>query len=108
MRSRRCGGGEAVGETQERPFQLSFNSSLQVDFQGSRVTSDGGLVLVRELDERLGLGELVDRHLSDIPAGARISNCLWPICCASRSIAGWRVTKMLTTPRGSPRIRPSA
>jgi hypothetical protein len=45
-----------VGETQQRPFQLSFNSSLKVDFQGSRVTSDGGLVLVRELEQRLGLG----------------------------------------------------
>ena len=30
---------------------------LKVDFQGSQVTSDGGLILVRELDERLGLGE---------------------------------------------------
>jgi hypothetical protein len=58
MGSGRCGGGEAVGETQDRPFQLSFNSSLKVDFQGSRATSDGGLVLVRELDERLGLSEL--------------------------------------------------
>jgi hypothetical protein len=54
-----------VGETQNRPFQLSFNSSLKVDFQGSRVTSDGGLVLVRELDERLGFGELIARHLAD-------------------------------------------
>jgi Transposase DDE domain group 1 len=61
-----------VGETQERPFQLSFNSSLKVDFQDSRVTSDGGLVLVRELDERLGLGELVDRHLSDSRRGKNI------------------------------------
>jgi hypothetical protein len=34
-----------VGETQNRPFQLSFNSSLKVDFQGARVTSDGGLIL---------------------------------------------------------------
>jgi hypothetical protein len=24
-------------------------------------------------------------------------NCLWPISCGSRSIAGWRITKMLTT-----------
>ena len=44
-----------MGETQNQPFQLSFNASLKVDFQGSRVTSDGGLILVRELDERLGL-----------------------------------------------------
>jgi hypothetical protein len=36
----------AVGEEQNRPFQLSFNSSLKVDFQGSAVTSDGGLILV--------------------------------------------------------------
>jgi Transposase DDE domain group 1 len=61
-----------VGETQNRPFQLSFNSSLKIDFQGSRVTSDGGLVLVRELDERLGFGELVDRHLSDSRRGKNI------------------------------------
>jgi hypothetical protein len=47
------------------PFQLSFNSSLRVDFQGARVTSDGGLILVRELDERLGLSELLERHLTD-------------------------------------------
>ncbi|MGA2001694.1 MAG: IS1380 family transposase, partial [Terriglobales bacterium] len=46
-------------------FQLSFNSSLKVDFQGSGVTSDGGLVLVRELDERLGFGEFIERHLAD-------------------------------------------
>ncbi len=48
-----CGGGQPVGETQKRSFQLSFNSSLRVEFQGARVTSDGGLILVRELDERL-------------------------------------------------------
>jgi hypothetical protein len=29
------------------------------------VTSDGGLILVRELDERLGLGELIEQHLTD-------------------------------------------
>jgi len=54
-----------VGERQEVPFQFSFNGRLKVDFQGSRVTSDGGLLLVRELDERLGFGELIERHLTD-------------------------------------------
>ena len=54
-----------MGEKQDQPFQLSFNASLKVDFQGSRVTSDGGLVLVRELDERLGLSELIEQHLTD-------------------------------------------
>jgi len=38
---------------------------LMVEFQGSRVTSDGGLILVRELDERLGLSDLIAQHLTD-------------------------------------------
>lgn len=54
-----------MGEKPNQPFQLLFNASLKVDFQGSHVTSDGGLVLVRELDERLGLGELIEQHLTD-------------------------------------------
>jgi hypothetical protein len=54
-----------VGETQNQPFQLSFNGSLKVEFQGSRVSSDGGLILIRELDERLGLEKLIEEHLSD-------------------------------------------
>ena len=58
-----------MGDKQGQPFQLSFNASLKVDFQGTRVTSDGGLILVRELDERLGFGELIDRHLVDCRHG---------------------------------------
>lgn len=54
-----------MGESINQPFQLTFNASLKVDFQGSRVTSDAGLILVRELDERLGLSELIEGHLAD-------------------------------------------
>jgi hypothetical protein len=36
-----------MGDKQNQPFQLSFNAALKVDFQGSRVTSDGGLILLR-------------------------------------------------------------
>jgi hypothetical protein len=54
-----------MGEKQNQPFQLSLNASVKVDFQGSRVTSDGGLILVRELDERLRLQDLIAQHLID-------------------------------------------
>ena len=54
-----------MGEKQNQPFQLSFNPSLKVDFQGSRVTSDSGLLLVRELDERLGLSALIVENIMD-------------------------------------------
>ena len=58
-----------MGEKQNQPFQLSFNASLKVDFQGSRVTSDGGLIMVHELDERLGLEKLIGENLSDSRRG---------------------------------------
>ena len=65
-----------VGEKQNQPFQLSFNPSLKVDFQGSRVTSDGGLLLVRELDERLGLSALIIENIMD---GRRGKNTQLPL-----------------------------
>src|SRR5215475_7017993 len=58
-----------MGEQYHEPFQLSFNSSLRVDFQGSLVTSDGGLMVVWELDERLGFSELIEQHLTDSRRG---------------------------------------
>ena len=42
---------------------------LKVAFQGSRVTSDAGLLLVRELDERLGLEALISEYLNDSRQG---------------------------------------
>ena len=82
-----------MGEKQNQPFQLSFNPSLKVDFQGSRVTSDGGLLLVRELDERLGLSAAHRRKPDWMIGAARTRNCPCPICCASRSTAAWLDTK---------------
>jgi hypothetical protein len=54
-----------VGEKESEPFQFTFNGFLRVAFQGSRVTSDAGLVLVRELDERLGLEAIIGEHMRD-------------------------------------------
>ena len=63
-----------MGEREEQPFQLSFNRFLRVAFQGSLVTSNGGLILVRELDERLGFSELIEQYLTDSRANnARFS-----------------------------------
>ena len=58
-----------MGEKQNRSFQFCFNGFLKVDFQGSRVTSDGGLILVRELDEHLGMNQLIEQHLTDSRRG---------------------------------------
>ncbi len=57
-----------MGERHNQLFQLTFNASLKVAFHGSKVTSNGGLILVRELDERLGFSELIEQHLTDTRA----------------------------------------
>ncbi len=58
-----------MGDAKSGPVRLSFNPQLRVEFRGATVTSDAGLLLPRELDERLGLGELIDRHLTDPRTG---------------------------------------
>ena len=79
-----------MGESQKQAFQLSFNRFLRVAFQGSRVTSNGGLILVRELDERLGFGKLVEQHLIDRPSGKQ---CAVVFCGPSTAVRvqspGW-------------------
>lgn len=54
-----------MGEKESEPFPFTFNGFLKVASQGSRVTSDAGLILVHELDERLGLEAIIAEHLSD-------------------------------------------
>ena len=46
------GGRKPVGESRNQLFQLLFYRGLSVEFQCSRVTSDGGLTPVGKLDER--------------------------------------------------------
>src|SRR2546427_11736044 len=58
-----------MGDATSGPVRLSFNPQLRVEFRGVRVTSDAGLLLPRELDERLGLSALIERHLSDPRTG---------------------------------------
>lgn len=58
-----------MGDAESGPVRLSFNPQLRVEFRGATVTSDAGLLLPRELDERLGLSALIERHLSDPRTG---------------------------------------
>ena len=73
----RQNGWHPVGEKESEAFQVTFNGFLKVAFQGSRVTSDAGLILVRELDERLGLESIITTHLSDSRHGL---NTQFPLC----------------------------
>ena len=58
-----------MGEAREDALRLDFDHTLKLEFHGTKVTSDGGLLAYRELDDVLGLTSAVDEELRDIRTG---------------------------------------
>ena len=58
-----------MGEACKDALRLDFDRKLKLEFHGAKVTSDGGLVAYRELDDALGLTSTVDSELRDIRTG---------------------------------------
>src|SRR5215208_7032781 len=59
----------AAGEENEAALRVTFDPRLKLEFHGSRVTSDAGLLPFRDLDDALGLTDLAGEALTDTRTG---------------------------------------
>jgi Transposase DDE domain group 1 len=58
-----------TGESKDEALRLDFDRRLTLQFRGSVVTSDAGLLAYRELDDALGLSETAGERLADARTG---------------------------------------
>src|SRR5660398_27107 len=63
-----------MGEGQEGSLKLHFDGHLRLEFRGAKVTTDAGLLVVRELDEVLGLTEMAGEKISDNRTGRNVQH----------------------------------
>ena len=58
-----------MGERSKEALRLDFDRKLKVEFHGTKVTSDAGLLAYRQLDEVLGLTTMIESELTDSRTG---------------------------------------
>ena len=61
--------GGAAGEVDGAALRVSFDRRLKLEFHGSKVTSDAGLLPFRDLDDALGLTKRAGEVLADTRTG---------------------------------------
>ena len=54
-----------MGESKKDALRVNFDKKLKLEFHGTKVTSDAGLLAYRELDEALGLTTMIESKFFD-------------------------------------------
>ncbi|MDA0988825.1 MAG: transposase, partial [Chloroflexi bacterium] len=67
-----------MGES-TNPLKVRFDRRVRLEFRSATITSDAGLLAVRELDEALGLTERAAAHLKESRTGRNVQHQLVPL-----------------------------
>ena len=65
-----------MGEARKDALRLDFDREVKVEFHGTKVTSDAGLLAYRELDDALDLTSAIDSEVCDIRTGKNTQHSL--------------------------------
>ena len=68
-----------MGEGKEEQLRMGFDARVRLEFVGSKITSDVGLLVYRELDERLGLTATAGQFLTEQRTGRNVQHELVPL-----------------------------
>ena len=94
-----------MGDGRKEALRVEFDRQVKLEFHGARISSDGGLLLYRELDEVLGLTERAEQVLKDTRTGKNTQHTFDGVASASgvwsvnslrqfsaeRRVARWRI-----------------
>ena len=56
----------------QRADRVDFDPRVRLDFRATQLSSDGGLLVMRELDDALGLSDLASAALRDNRPGNNV------------------------------------
>jgi hypothetical protein len=68
-----------MGDGENVSLRLQFNPKVRLEFHGSTVTSDAGLLAFRELDDALGLTSIACDYFQESRTGRNIQHQLVPL-----------------------------
>ena len=68
-----------MGDSETAPLRLRFIPKVRLEFHGATITSDAGLLPIRELDDALGLTHIASDYLLESRTGRNIRHHLVPL-----------------------------
>ena len=82
-----------MGESKPGCLRVDFDRRLKLEFHGSQITSDGGLLAYRELDDALGLTEMAEGVFHDSRTGKNGWHGITGAVPSVRLWPSWRIRR---------------